>query len=126
MGIIKGSVYACKTLKFLDLHQYLELSTRIAPNATSEHIRAKIFEIFERYEALKSEEGQHDIIDWVMRLLRQIRANPNFRSLLASCIDEIYVDEVQDQRPVDIALMLELGHDPRGFHFGGDIAQTIP
>lgn len=125
MGIIKGSVYACKTLRFLDLQQYLELSTRIAPNATSEHIRAKIFEIFERYEALKLEEGQHDTIDWVMRLLRQIRGNPNFRSLLASCIDEIYVDEVQDQRPVDIALMLELGHDPRGFHFGGDTAQAI-
>ena len=125
MGIIKGSVHTCKTLKFLELHQYLELSTRGASNATSDLVRAKIFEIFERYEELKLEEGEYDTIDWVIRLLQQIRGNPNVRSLLASCMDEIYVDEVQDQRPVDIALMLELGHDPRGFHFGGDTAQGI-
>lgn len=125
MGVIKGSVHSCKTLKPLDLEAYQDLSTRVAPNITSVHSRAKVYQIFERYEKLKLEAGDLDTIDWVTSLLKDLRGNPHIRSYLASYLDEMYVDEVQDQRCVDIALMLELGNDPRCFHFGGDTAQGI-
>ena len=125
LGTVKGSVHTCKTLNFLQAGEYQNLSARVAPNLTSSDDRTKVFRAFELYEELKHKAGEVDNVDWVVRLLRQIRSDDNTRVFLASYLDEIYVDEVQDLRSVDIALLLTLGNDPRGFHFGGDTAQGI-
>ena len=125
MGTVKGSVHTCKTLNFLQAGEYQNLSARVAPNITSSDDRIKVFRAFELYEELKHKAGEIDNVDWVVRLLRQLRSDDNTRVLIGSCLHEIYVDEVQDLRSVDIALLLALGHDPRGFHFCGDTAQGI-
>jgi len=125
MGVIKGSNYTCDNLEFLQARHYEGLSVRVAPNVTSREARTRVFRMFEVYEKLKQQAGNLDFVDWVVCLLRKLRNNPNFRSYLASRIDEFYVDEVQDLRCVDIALLLTLGNDPRAFHFGGDTAQGI-
>ena len=125
MGVIKGSIDTCNTLNSLKKWEYEALGTRRAPNVTSDYDRGKVFRLFEIYEKLKREADEWDTIDWVVHLLGQLRNNPNTKSLLATCIEEVYIDEVQDQRCVDIALLLELGNDPLGYHFGGDTAQAI-
>lgn len=125
MGVIKGSNYTCENLGFLQARDYENLSVRIAPNVTSREARVRVFRMFEMYEKLKQQAGNVDTVDWVVCLLRKLRTNPNLRSYLASRVDEFYIDEVQDLRCVDIALLLTLGNDPRAFHFGGDTAQGI-
>jgi len=125
MGVIKGSNYTCENLEFLQARDYEELSVRIAPNVTSREARTRVFRMFEMYEKLKQQTGNLDTVDWVVCLLRKLRDNPRLRSYLASCVDGFYIDEVQDLRCVDIALLLTLGNDPRTFHFGGDTAQGI-
>ena len=92
---------------------------------TFDQDRAKVFQIFERYEKLKLENRELNIVDWAINLLRVLRNKSYIKSLLASCVDEIYVDEVQNQRCIDIALMLKLVQNSREFHFDEDIAQDI-
>lgn len=125
MGTIKGSTYTCATLQYLDVQKYQELSVRVAPNFPSSNDRSRVFRIFQRYEKLKIESREIDPIDFVVSLLRRLQADERMKSRLASCIHEFYVDEVQDLRCIDILLLLTLGNDPRGFHFGGDTAQAI-
>ena len=125
MGTIKGSTHTCTTLQYLDAQPYQRLSVRVAPNFPSSHDRSKVFRIFERYEKLKLENRETDSIDFVVSLLRRLQENQRMKSRLASCFHEFYVDEVQDLRCIDISLLLTLGNNPRGFHFGGDTAQGI-
>jgi tetratricopeptide (TPR) repeat protein len=125
MGMIKGSVQTCKTLISLQAQEYKDLSARVAPNVTSASDRVKVFRIFELYEKLKHKAGEHDSIDRVVHILKQIRSDMNLRALLADCVQEFYIDEVQDFRCLDIELFLTLGNDSRAFNFGGDTAQGI-
>ena len=125
MGTIKGSTYTCATLQFLGAQEYQGLSVRVAPNFPSSNDRSRVFRIFEIYEKLKLKAREIDPIDFVVSLLRRLQDDPHMRSRLASCFHEFYVDEVQDLRCIDISLLLKLGNDSRGFHFGGDTAQAI-
>ena len=125
MGTIKGSTYTCATLQSLGAQEYQALSVRVAPNFPSSNDRSRVFRIFETYEKLKLRAREIDSIDFVVSLLRRLQDDQHMRSRLASCFHEFYVDEVQDLRCIDISLLLSLGNDPRGFHFGGDTAQGI-
>ncbi|KAL8792809.1 MAG: hypothetical protein Q9195_004622 [Heterodermia aff. obscurata] len=125
MGTIKGSSYTCTTLESLDVQKYLELSVRVAPNFPSSNDRSRVFRIFQRYEKIKLESREIDSIDFVVSLIRRLQGDWNMKSRIASSFHEFYVDEVQDLRCIDISLLLTLGKDPRGFHFGRDTAQTI-
>ena len=125
MGVIKGSISTCKTLKCLTKKEYEEHSLRTAPNITTEKDRDKVFQLFELYEKLKRKAGDIDTVDWVVYLLQRLRDNLSTAALLTSCIQEVYIDEVQDQRCIDIALLFALCRDPCGYHFGGDTAQAI-
>lgn len=125
MGTIKGSTYTCATLQPLGAQEYQALSVRVAPNFPSSNDRSRVFRIFETYEKLKLKTREIDSIDFVVSVLRRLQDDQHMRSRLASCFHEFYVDEVQDLRCIDISLLLSLGNDPRGFHFGGDTAQGI-
>lgn len=125
LGVIKGSIHTCRHLEYLEGSDYKNLSTRIAPNVASREGRTRVYEIFTTYEKLKSKAGELDFIDWIIRILQSVRQSPNIRRLISSCIQEVYIDEVQDMRCIDIALLLTLVHDPRGLHFAGDTAQAI-
>ena len=125
MGVIKGSVHTCRSLTFLELGLYEELSFRLTPNVSRQEDRVRIFHLYQAYEELKRKTGDIDPIDLVVRLLRQLHENPSMNALLAPYIQEVYVDEVQDQRCLDISLLLTIAQNPLGLHLGGDTAQAI-
>jgi len=52
-------------------------------------------------------------------------ADADCKKTIEGILEEIYVDEVQDQRSVDIILLLKLVKNPCGIHFAGDSAQCI-
>ena len=125
MGVIKGSIHTCKSLSFLDLSLYGDLSFRLTPNLSRHEDRIKIFHLYQAYEELKRKTGDIDTIDLVVGLLRQLHESPSLMALLAPYIQEVYVDEVQDQRCLDISLLLTIVQNPLGLHLGGDTAQAI-
>ena len=125
MGVIKGSASSGKSLTFLSRQDYLSRSCRLAPVFKAEDDRSVVYDIFERYEEMKKENQDVDNVDRVMNIMRAVRQNVSLKQLLESTFDEIYIDEVQDQRCVDVQLFLEFIKDSRGLHFAGDTAQAI-
>ena len=124
MGVIKGSSSSAETLEYLSRNAYLTRSPRQAP-VFSEKIRPLVYDIFKHYEDLKLKRNELDDADRVMKILSAVRGNAGLKRLLGSKFNEIYVDEVQDQRTVDIELFLSFINDSRAFHFAGDTAQAI-
>ena len=125
MGVIKGSIFSRLSLVPISCEEYLTRSCRMAPTFTSEAERLCVYDIFGVYEKLKIERGDLDYVDRVVKVLRAVRQDPSLYHLLRSTFDEIYIDEIQDQRSLDIELFLSFLKDGRGFHFAGDTAQAI-
>ena len=125
MGVIKGSASSRGSLAPLSREEYLTRSCRLAPTFALEAERSRVYEIFKMYEKLKLEMCGADYVDRVVRLLRAVRRDPSLKQLLRSTFDEVYIDEIQDQRCLDIELLLSFIRDGRGFHFAGDTAQAI-
>ena len=124
MGVIKGSASG-KSLAPLSCQEYLDRSCRLAPVFVMEDDRSLVYDIFQRYEDMKKENQDVDNVDRVVRMMSAIRRNTSLKQLLESSFDEIHIDEVQDQRCVDIQFLLEFIKDSRGLHFAGDTAQAI-
>lgn len=125
MGVIKGSISSRETLKPLSREAYFQISSRLAPTFTLEAEKTRIYDLYEKYQALKLHRQQVDGIDRVTKLIKAVRENQVLQDYLATKFDEIYVDEVQDLRCLDIELLLNILKDGRAFHFAGDTAQTI-
>ncbi|KAL8986590.1 MAG: hypothetical protein Q9177_004130 [Variospora cf. flavescens] len=125
MGVIKGSASTSDTLEPLTLTEYLNASSRISPLFTLEVERAEVYQLFEDYEKLKRRRSEIDYVDRAINLLGAIRTDHVLQQMMASSIEELYIDEVQDHRCIDIALFLSLMRDSRGFHVAGDTAQAI-
>ena len=125
MGVIKGSASSRESLESLRYEEYLRRSCRLAPTFVLEAERSRVYEVFKMYEKLKLELGGVDHVDRVIKLLRAVRRDPSLNQLLRSTFDEVYIDEIQDQRCLDIELLLSFIKDGRGFHFAGDTAQAI-
>ncbi|KAK4694355.1 hypothetical protein P7C71_g3221, partial [Lecanoromycetidae sp. Uapishka_2] len=125
MGVIKGSAKSRKTLTPLSREDYVTLSYRLAPAFVSESERSRVYQIFESYEATKLLRRGQDDVDRVIKVLKAVREDLSLEKLLRSKFDEVYIDEVQDQRIMDIEMFLSLVKDSRGFHFAGDTAQAI-
>ena len=125
MGVIKGSASSRDSLAPLRREEYLTRSCRLAPAFVLEAERSRVYEIFQAYERLKLGMGGADHVDRVVKLLRTVRGDSSLKQLLQSTFDEVYIDEVQDQRCLDVELLLSFIRDGRGFHFAGDTAQAI-
>ena len=125
MGVIKGSISSRRTLKPLSRKEYLELSSRMAPNFTLENEKSRVYDIFEKYQVLKLRRRELDGVDRVIKLIRAVKENQRLKNHLGVTFDEIYIDEVQDLRCLDIELLLSIINEGRAFHFAGDTAQTI-
>lgn len=125
MGVIKGSASSGQSLASLSRQEYLDRSCRLAPVFVLEDDRSHVYDIFERYEDIKKENQDVDNVDRVVRMISVIRRNTSLKQLLQSAFDEVHIDEVQDQRCVDIKFLLEFIKDSRGLHFAGDTAQAI-
>ena len=124
MGTIKGSCSSGRSSSPLSREEYLELSSRVAPNFVSDE-RPHVYDIFECYERLKQQRGDYDYVDRVVKLLKIVHEDKSFAAMLRTTFDEIFIDEIQDHRSVDVELLLNLVSNARGFHFAGDTAQTI-
>ena len=125
MGVIKGSIFSRVSLAPISRDEYLTRSCRMAPTFVSEAERLCVYNLFELYEKSKTERGEIDYVDRVVRVLKAVRQDSSLHQLLRSTFDEIYIDEIQDQRCLDIVLFLNFLKDGRGFHFAGDTAQAI-
>ena len=125
MGVIKGSESSRKSLTPLSREDYLKRSSRLAPTFASEDERSRVYNLFERYEDLKHRFGDFDYVDRVVKLLEIVRQEPSLMQILRTSFDEVYIDEVQDHRCLDLELLLSIIRDGRGFHFAGDTAQAI-
>ena len=125
MGVIKGSESSRESLIPLNREDYLKRSSRLAPTFSSETERSRVYDIFEQYETMKHQRGDFDYVDRVVTLLKGMYRDQALMQLLRSTFDEMYVDEVQDLRCLDIELLFNIVRDGRGFHFAGDTAQAI-
>lgn len=92
MGVIKGSTSSRESLKPLSREDYLNRSTRLAPNFQSEADRSRVYEAFQAYEALKIASEDEDHVDRVVKLLRAIRGDPQLRYILTATFEEVYID----------------------------------
>lgn len=119
---IKGSITALKSdLGHLTLQEYLKLAES-RTSELNESIRILIYEAFEKYEKKRKERKEYDMEDVVYRIYRSL-------SQTQICEDKlftgIYVDEVQDFSPSQLALLKFACGNVTNFHFAGDPAQTV-
>ena len=125
MGIIKGTIPRDGEFRSLSRDEYLGLGSKKAPAFRPEE-RKDVYELYLRYERFKSKYGDQDGVDRVIALLNYLKdADAASKRALDGVVEEIYVDEVQDLRCIDIVLLLKIVRNPRGIHFGGDSAQCI-
>ena len=125
MGVIKGSISSRGTLKPLSRKEYLGLSSKVAPAFSLESEKSRVYDIFEKYHILKLRRRELDGVDRVIKVIRAVKENQRLKNHLGATFDEIYIDEVQDLRCLDIELLLSIINEGRAFHFAGDTAQTI-
>ncbi|CAP86579.1 Pc20g12500 [Penicillium rubens Wisconsin 54-1255] len=125
MGVIKGSSVTAKSLKPLYRAEYVKKNAKASPAFTSEAEREKVFGVFERYEKQKKLRKEIDELDRVSALLKSLRDKRALAEQIQRCFEEIYVDEIQDLRCLDIVLLLGCLSDARGIHLAGDTAQCI-
>ncbi|CAG8896595.1 unnamed protein product [Penicillium egyptiacum] len=125
MGVIKGSSVTAKSLKPLHRAEYVKKNAKASPAFTSEAEREKVFGAFERYEKQKKLRKEIDELDRVSALLISLRNKKALAEQIQRCFEEIYVDEIQDLRCLDIILLLGCLSDARGIHLAGDTAQCI-
>eukprot|EP00899_Mesostigma_viride_P002454 jgi/Mesvir1/12209/Mv00438-RA.1 len=122
---IKGSVDALHDPKGrLSRDQYVALARRRV-STLDEPQREDVYSLFLSYEAMKRERGQHDVADVVFYVhSRFARGEANVPR--SSLMHFVYVDEVQDLCPAQIALLrFVCANVETGFVFAGDTAQTI-
>ncbi|KAF8426773.1 hypothetical protein EV426DRAFT_448432 [Tirmania nivea] len=124
MGVIKGSASTRNGLKPLSRDEYITRSANLAPSFPTPAARTALFDLYTQYEHRKKQRGDEDTIDRIIKIhlgLKRYGLEQNLRDV----IQEIFVDEVQDQRPLELELFLRLVKSPRGVHFAGDSAQCI-
>ncbi|CUS14610.1 unnamed protein product, partial [Tuber aestivum] len=133
MGVIKGSASPATNFKPLSREEYLGGFLRTTPSIIPERGMDAVYNLYEWYERAKKERGEIDQVDRVLKVMKTLEAFKSsgayedivFEQKIRSMLDEIYVDEVQDQRTSDIRMLLTLVEHPWGVHFAGDTAQCI-
>lgn len=78
-GVITGSLEAAIQKEPLSLQQYLETKRSNVPNHSEEgkNTRKRIYEEFKKYSSWKTDSGNYDMGDVVLRLL-QLDGTPEF------------------------------------------------
>lgn len=122
MSCIKGSLAALRSpKKCIEKHDYINLASA-RTSMLNEGLRENIYSLYLQYENLKRNRNEYDLADYVMHLHRELEGG----ACGGPFLDYLYVDEVQDLTPAQIALFKYVCHDVQeGFMFAGDTAQTI-
>jgi hypothetical protein len=92
MGVIKGSASSRTSLAPLRREEYFTRSCRLAPTFARASERARVYDIFEMYEALKVDWEDVDYVDRVVRVLGAVRGDHMLRRHMGSVFDEVYFD----------------------------------
>ncbi|KXZ43819.1 hypothetical protein GPECTOR_80g179 [Gonium pectorale] len=121
---IKGSLAALASPGGrLAREDYLALAGTRAGAELNEQTRARIYELFRRYEQEKGRRGEYDVADLTWHLHEQLAAGGGFPG---APFRFVYLDEVQDLTPAQIALFKYICPWPEdGLVLAGDTAQTI-
>lgn len=120
---IKGSLGALGGSR-LSLERYLALggSRSVTGGAMgSTDMRRLVYQAFLRYEAKKEEQRDYDVLDVVHHAYQQLARSPYEGPRMHA----VYVDEVQDLTPAQIALLKFVTASPKSYLFAGDTAQTV-
>ncbi|GAX84803.1 hypothetical protein CEUSTIGMA_g12224.t1 [Chlamydomonas eustigma] len=122
---IKGGLDALKTEGGkIGQQAYLEMSMTRAGAHLSESRREGIYSLFKQYETLKGQRWHWDMADLTSHVYMELRRQNGLQPHQA--FHRVYVDEVQDLTPSQLALFKYLCSMPAvGLLFAGDTAQTI-
>lgn len=120
---IKGSLAALRSMKgYISQTEYVALSDNRATSNLTKTQREMIYKAFMKYDKLKRELFRdYDHLDLVHHVYRTVKSN----QIVFPHIRSVYVDEVQDLTPAEIALFGFVCPNPKGFVFAGDTAQTV-
>jgi len=91
MGVIKGAGSSKNGFRPLSREEYIARSPNLAPSFPTQSDRERLYGLYENYERIKSQRGEHDSIDKVTALLNAI-TTPSMRRKLYDILQEIYVD----------------------------------
>ncbi|CAG8506159.1 5597_t:CDS:10 [Cetraspora pellucida] len=106
-------------IDYLSREEYRTISIKRYPSFC--HDRDKIYDLFLRYDEMKSQNDDYDSADRTMAIFRYAQKH----AFGGPQINEVYIDECQDNQIVDISLMLKLFDNANGIFLAGDIAQCI-
>ncbi|CAG8555633.1 6929_t:CDS:10 [Cetraspora pellucida] len=102
----------------LSREEYLSINTKRYPIF---YDRDEIYNLFERYERMKTLNYDYDSIDRTRAILRCVKK----KALGGPHIHEVYIDECQDNQIVDFSLIFKLFNRADGIFLAGDTAQCI-
>ncbi|CUS14614.1 unnamed protein product, partial [Tuber aestivum] len=133
MGVIKGSASPATNFEPLSWEAYSGGRPKTTLSIIPEREIGYIYKLYESYEQVKKKRCDIDQVDRVLRVAKTLEAFKSsgvsedvvFEKKIRSMLDEVYVDEIQDQRTSDIRMLLTLVGHPWGVHFAGDTAQCI-
>eukprot|EP00501_MAST-03F_sp_TOSAG23-6_P001586 GSMAST32.ASY1.ANO1.1652.1 assembled CDS len=122
-SIIKGSLQAFKSGKPLTREEYLAYNGRKVPFKKEE--REVIYAVYERSQKSYGL-NKYDNGDRVLQLARRLnRKDTGWKSGIHP-FDRVYVDEVQDLTPAELALIfMAVGENPKAVTVAGDVAQQV-
>jgi hypothetical protein len=118
---IKGSIPALHSPSgwYLSEEQYIALGELRDSTVTNTAQRRVIYSTFKKYERMKNDNHDYDLLDIVHYCYRALQQHS------LPQVSSVYVDEVQDLTPAQIALFKFVCRNPNGYLFAGDTAQTV-
>ncbi|KAF8416944.1 hypothetical protein EV426DRAFT_624835 [Tirmania nivea] len=125
LGIIKGSTSLKRDFKPLSRQEYLRQTEEKAPVFARDDLRDRVYNLYENYEKKKRNYWDRDDIDRAIHILKSLEDKSELKEQVQTLFDEVYVDEVQDNKLLEIDLLFTLVKNPHGIHFAGDTAQCV-
>jgi len=122
MTSIKGSLKSLHSSNgYLTVEEYVNLCKSRQSTLDSDQ-RELIYDAFRKYQKLKTQEySDYDILDVVHHVFQSLSVH-GYRGAV---MDSVYIDEVQDLCPAQLALLKFVCNNTYGFVFAGDTAQTV-
>lgn len=126
---IKSFIKGYKPSSELPLHEYVNLSPKIAPNFAES--RQVIYEIYQQYvrhcETMKRVKNikLYDECDLVFQLYQKLSNIKHHESGVEILFDSLYVDEVQDFTQCEVLLLIQSCKTTDRMFLTGDTAQTV-
>lgn len=119
-SFLKGSVEALNSHQgILTEQEYKKLGRKRSPNFKED--RSEIFQLFLRYQQIRSQRGYFDEEDVLYKLSQRLSELND----LPWCIHELYGDEIQDFTQAELILLMKCIDNPNAMFLTGDTAQSI-